>query len=123
LGQASVLLLFNSLDRLGYSDIKSELILTDDDVVIQLLHSLSSAKYKILNKEPNTTNISPTDYFEFNSKFIDRKSSVGSWINWNFHSSPAQVKAQESQSLGTSQAPSLQDQVSDLRQKDPRPRT
>ncbi|XP_059447034.1 cullin-1-like [Corylus avellana] len=73
--QASVLLLFNSSDRLSYSDIKSELNLTDDDVV-QLLHSLSGAKYKILNKEPNTTNISPTDYFEFNSKFTDINSRI-----------------------------------------------
>lgn len=49
----------------------AQLNLTDDDVV-RLLHSLSCAKYKILNKEPNTKNISPTDYFEFNSKFTDK---------------------------------------------------
>jgi len=69
--QASALLLFNSSDRLSYSDIMTELNLTDDDVV-RLLHSLSCAKYKILNKEPNTKTISPTDYFEFNSKFTDK---------------------------------------------------
>ncbi|KAI9201322.1 hypothetical protein LWI28_021543 [Acer negundo] len=66
--QASALLLFNSSDRLSYSEIMTQLNLTDDDVV-RLLHSLSCAKYKILNKEPNTKNISPTDHFEFNSKF------------------------------------------------------
>ena len=49
----------------------AQLNLTDDDVV-RLLHSLSCAKYKILNKEPNTKNISSTDYFEFNSKFTDK---------------------------------------------------
>lgn len=49
----------------------TELNLTDDDVV-RLLHSLSCAKYKILNKEPNTKTISPTDSFEFNSKFTDK---------------------------------------------------
>ncbi|KAM3755484.1 hypothetical protein ACB098_02G043000 [Castanea mollissima] len=69
--QASALLLFNSSDRLSYSDIMTELNLTDNDIV-RLLHSLSCAKYKILNKEPNTKTISPTDYFEFNSKFTDK---------------------------------------------------
>jgi cullin 1 len=44
----------------------------NDDDVIRLLHSLSCAKYKILNKEPSTKTISPTDYFEFNSKFTDK---------------------------------------------------
>ncbi|XP_020086882.1 cullin-1-like isoform X2 [Ananas comosus] len=69
--QAAALLLFNASDRLSYSEIMSQLNLSDDDV-ISLLHSLSCAKYKILNKEPNTKNISPTDYFEFNSKFTDK---------------------------------------------------
>lgn len=49
----------------------TQLNLSDDDVV-RLLHSLSCAKYKILNKEPNTKTISPTDHFEFNSKFTDK---------------------------------------------------
>nr|CAD1829632.1 unnamed protein product [Ananas comosus var. bracteatus] len=69
--QASALLLFNASDRLSYSEIMAQLNLTDDDV-IRLLHSLSCAKYKILNKEPNTKTISPTDVFEFNSKFTDK---------------------------------------------------
>ncbi|XP_073226493.1 cullin-1 [Cicer arietinum] len=69
--QASALLLFNSTDRLSYSEIMTQLNLSDDDV-IRLLHSLSCAKYKILTKEPNTKTISPTDYFEFNSKFTDK---------------------------------------------------
>ncbi|KAL7253373.1 hypothetical protein ACSBR1_007828 [Camellia fascicularis] len=58
--QASVLLLFNASDRLSYQEIMTQLNLTDDDVV-RLLHSLSCAKYKILNKEPNNKTISPTD--------------------------------------------------------------
>ncbi|KAF5939621.1 hypothetical protein HYC85_023880 [Camellia sinensis] len=58
--QASVLLLFNASDRLGYQEIMTQLNLTDDDVV-GLLHSLSCAKYKILNKEPNNKTIFPTD--------------------------------------------------------------
>ncbi|GLU07425.1 hypothetical protein SLE2022_243850 [Rubroshorea leprosula] len=69
--QAAVLLLFNSSDRLSYSEIMAQLNLTHDDLV-RLLHSLSCAKYKILTKEPNTRTISQTDSFEFNSKFTDR---------------------------------------------------
>ncbi|KAG5011143.1 hypothetical protein JHK87_019658 [Glycine soja] len=68
---ASALLLFNLSDRLSYSEIMTQLNLSDDDV-IRLLHSLSCAKYKILNKEPNTKTISSTDYFEFNYKFTDK---------------------------------------------------
>lgn len=69
--QASVLLLFNASDRLSYSEIRTQLNSSDDEVV-RLLHSLSCAKYKVLNKEPNTKTIGPNDYFEFNSKFTDR---------------------------------------------------
>ncbi|KAM7257293.1 hypothetical protein ACFE04_013034 [Oxalis oulophora] len=69
--QAAALLLFNSADKLSYPEIMAQLNLTDDDVV-RLLHSLSCAKYKILIKEPNTKTISPTDHFEFNSKFTDK---------------------------------------------------
>ncbi|ONK78652.1 uncharacterized protein A4U43_C02F21040 [Asparagus officinalis] len=69
--QAAALLLFNNSDRLSYSEIMAQLNLSDDDV-IRLLHSLSCAKYKILNKEPNTKSITKTDHFEFNSKFTDK---------------------------------------------------
>uniref|UniRef100_A0A3Q7EFP8 Cullin family profile domain-containing protein n=1 Tax=Solanum lycopersicum TaxID=4081 RepID=A0A3Q7EFP8_SOLLC len=69
--QASALLLFNASDRLSYQEIMTQLNLSDDDVV-RLLHSLSCAKYKILNKEPSTKTISPTNVFEFNSKFTDK---------------------------------------------------
>ncbi|CAK9878311.1 unnamed protein product [Sphagnum jensenii] len=69
--QAAVLLLFNTTERLSYTDIKGQLNLTDEDV-IRLLHSLSCAKYKILNKEPNSKSVTQTDYFEFNIKFTDK---------------------------------------------------
>lgn len=52
-------------------NIKDDDVVTHDDVV-RILHSLSCATYKILIKEPNTKTISPTDYFEFNSKFTDK---------------------------------------------------
>ncbi|KAL3634599.1 Cullin-1 [Castilleja foliolosa] len=69
--QAAALMLFNASDRLSYQEIVTQLNLSNDDVV-RMLHSLSCAKYKILNKEPNTKTISPTDVFEFNSKFTDK---------------------------------------------------
>eukprot|EP00245_Coleochaete_scutata_P004099 TRINITY_DN16351_c0_g1_i1.p1 TRINITY_DN16351_c0_g1~~TRINITY_DN16351_c0_g1_i1.p1 ORF type:complete len:743 (+),score=208.68 TRINITY_DN16351_c0_g1_i1:174-2402(+) len=69
--QAAVLVLFNASDKLSYADIKAQLNLTDEDVV-RLLHSLSCAKYKLLNKEPASKSIGANDYFEFNSKFTDK---------------------------------------------------
>lgn len=69
--QASALLLFNASERLSYSEVKTQLNLTDEDIV-RLLHSLSCAKHKILNKEPNTKTVAQTDVFEVNSKFTDK---------------------------------------------------
>ncbi|KAL6208463.1 hypothetical protein ACLB2K_019412 [Fragaria x ananassa] len=69
--QAALLLLFNTAEKLSYSEILTQLNLTHDDLV-RLLHSLSCAKYKILLKEPATKTVSPNDNFEFNSKFTDR---------------------------------------------------
>eukprot|EP01018_Ginkgo_biloba_P018328 Gb_16689 [translate_table: standard] len=69
--QASALLLFNASERLSYSEVKSQLNLTDEDIV-RLLHSLACAKHKILNKEPNTKTVAQTDCFEFNAKFTDK---------------------------------------------------
>ncbi|KAF8660575.1 hypothetical protein HU200_057600 [Digitaria exilis] len=69
--QAALLLLFNGADRLSYSEIVTQLNLSDDDVV-RLLHSLSCAKYEILNKEPSNKAISPNDIFEYNSKFTNK---------------------------------------------------
>jgi cullin 1 len=66
-----VLLLFNAEDRLSYNDIKNQLNLTDEDIV-RLLHSLSCAKYKILNKDPSTKIVGQNDTFEFNTKFTDK---------------------------------------------------
>ncbi|KAI3883554.1 hypothetical protein MKW92_044361 [Papaver armeniacum] len=69
--QAAVLMLFNSSDKLIYSDIRAQLNLTDDDVV-RLRHSLSCAKYEILTKEPNTKSISQKDSFSWNVEFTDK---------------------------------------------------
>ena len=66
-----MLLLFNAEDRLSYNDIKNQLNLTDEDIV-RLLHSLSCAKYKILNKDPSTKMVGQNDTFEFNTKFTDK---------------------------------------------------
>ena len=64
-------MLFNTSDRLSYSEIATQLNLADEDLV-RVLQSLSCAKYKILLKEPNTKTVSPTDCFSFNSSFTDR---------------------------------------------------
>ncbi|CAD6231357.1 unnamed protein product [Miscanthus lutarioriparius] len=69
--QAALLLLFNESERLSFFEIVTQLNLSEDDTV-RLLHSLSCAKYKILNKEPNSRTISPKDDFEFNHRFTDK---------------------------------------------------
>ncbi|KAE8685197.1 Cullin-2 [Hibiscus syriacus] len=69
--QAAVLLLFNESNRLSYTEMVSQLNLTHEDMA-RLLHSLSCAKYKILNKDPTSKSISQSDTFEFNSKFTDK---------------------------------------------------
>ena len=69
--QAAVLLLFNSADKLSYSDIKNELNLTDEDIT-RLLHSLACNRYKILIKDPSSKSVGQTDTFEFNAQFFDR---------------------------------------------------
>ncbi|CAA7048119.1 unnamed protein product [Microthlaspi erraticum] len=66
--QAALLLLFNTRDIMSYTDIQTQLNVSDEDLV-RLLHSLSCAKYKILIKETKTNIVSKTDVFEFNSKF------------------------------------------------------
>ncbi|CAA7036416.1 unnamed protein product [Microthlaspi erraticum] len=66
--QAALLLLFNTRDAMSYTDIQTQLNVTDEDLV-RLLLSLSCAKYKILIKDPNTKTVSKADVFQFNSKF------------------------------------------------------
>ncbi|KAF9618913.1 hypothetical protein IFM89_002908 [Coptis chinensis] len=74
--QACLLLLFNTADRLSYSDIKGELKLTDEIYLSKVLHSLSSGKYKILNKEPNSVTILPTDTFEINAQYTSKLQKI-----------------------------------------------
>ncbi|CAL4956644.1 unnamed protein product [Urochloa decumbens] len=69
--QGALLLLFNEAEKLSFSEIVTQLKLSEDDTV-RVLHSLSCAKYKILNKEPSGRTISPKDVFEFNHKFTDK---------------------------------------------------
>ncbi|CAN6205668.1 unnamed protein product [Urochloa humidicola] len=69
--QGALLLLFNEADRLSFSEIVTQLNLSEDDTA-RVLHSLSCGKYKILNKEPNSRTISPKDVFQFNHKFTDK---------------------------------------------------
>ncbi|XP_062017965.1 cullin-1-like [Rosa rugosa] len=73
--QAALLLLFNDSDRLSFSEILTQLKLTNEDLV-RLLSSLSCAKYKILIKEPNTKTVKPDDNFVFNSMFTDKMRKI-----------------------------------------------
>ncbi|KAJ4909086.1 Cullin-1 [Raphanus sativus] len=69
--QAAVLCAFNNTERLTYQELLEQLNLSHEDLV-RVLHSLSCAKYKFLNKQPASKTISRTDSFEFNSKFTDK---------------------------------------------------
>ncbi|KAL8143092.1 hypothetical protein V2J09_016124 [Rumex salicifolius] len=69
--QAAALMLFNTSDRLSYSELKTQLNLADEDLV-RVLQSLACAKYKVLLKEPSSRTVSSTDVFTFNSGFTDR---------------------------------------------------
>ncbi|KAL0878309.1 hypothetical protein Bca101_028015 [Brassica carinata] len=69
--QAAVLCAFNNTERLTYQELLEQVNLNHEDLV-RVLHSLSCAKYKFLNKQPASKTISKTDSFEFNSKFTDK---------------------------------------------------
>lgn len=58
-------------DELSYSEIQERLHVPEEDVT-RLTHSLSCAKYKILNKSPASKTVSKTDTFSMNKKFTDR---------------------------------------------------
>ncbi|KAJ0976208.1 hypothetical protein J5N97_018173 [Dioscorea zingiberensis] len=68
--QASALMLFNDSETLSFNDIKTQLNLQENDL-IGVMHSLSCSKYKILNKEPNSKNVSRNDIFKFNTEFTN----------------------------------------------------
>ena len=58
-------------EELSYNEIKERLHVPEEDVT-RLTHSLSCAKYKILNKSPASKTVSKTDTFSMNKKFTDR---------------------------------------------------
>ena len=60
---------------MSYLDIKSQLNLGDEDLV-RLLHFIVFGKYKILLKEPDTTQISTSDCFEVNYSFTNRRRKI-----------------------------------------------
>lgn len=73
--QAATLLLFNEVEELSYGDVQQRLNLPEEDVS-RLLHSLSCAKYKLLNKEPANKVIGKADKFSFNEGFTDRMKRI-----------------------------------------------
>ena len=58
-------------EELSFSEIQERLHVPEEDVT-RLTHSLSCAKYKILNKSPASKTVSKTDVFSMNKKFADR---------------------------------------------------
>jgi len=66
--QMVILLLFNDRNEMSYKDIKDATGIPITDLKRNLL-SLSCAKYKILDKEPNNKKIEDKDVFSFNAKF------------------------------------------------------
>ncbi|KAL6657111.1 hypothetical protein ACP70R_004891 [Stipagrostis hirtigluma subsp. patula] len=66
--QAAVLLQFEDSDRLSFSEITTRLNMSDR-VAATVLHSLSCGSYKILNKEPTSSDVMFDDVFELNLKF------------------------------------------------------
>ncbi|KAJ0976180.1 hypothetical protein J5N97_018145 [Dioscorea zingiberensis] len=73
--RASALMLFIDSETLSFSNIKTQLNLQENDL-IGVLHSLSCSKYKILNKEPNSKNVSWKDIFKFKSDFTNTKQMI-----------------------------------------------
>ena len=73
--QAATLLLFNSEEKLTFSEVQDRLNLPEEDV-FRMLHSLSCAKYKLLLKEPQSKVVKKTDQFELNTKFTDRMARI-----------------------------------------------
>jgi len=57
--------------ELKYAELAERLNLADEDLM-RTLHSLSCAKYKILNKAPEGRSIGKEDVFSVNRKFTDR---------------------------------------------------
>ena len=72
---AILLLLFNNSQKVSYLDIKSQLNL-GDEYLVRLLHFIVFGKYKILLKEPDTTQISTSDCFEVNYSFTNRRRKI-----------------------------------------------
>lgn len=53
------------------TEIQERLNVPEEDVM-RLTHSLSCAKYKILNKSPASRTVAKTDVFSMNKKFTDK---------------------------------------------------
>jgi len=66
--QMCILLLFNKNQTLSFKEIQEGTTIPLQDLK-RNLYTLSCAKYKILNKEPNNNKFAPTDNFSFNAEF------------------------------------------------------
>ena len=66
--QMVILLLFNDRDSLSYKELREATNIPIADLKRNLV-ALSSAKYKILEKEPDNKKVEDSDAFTFNAKF------------------------------------------------------
>lgn len=60
-----------AVEELSLTDIQERMNAPEEDIM-RLAHSLSCAKYKILNKSPASRTVTKTDVFSMNTKFTDK---------------------------------------------------
>jgi cullin 3 len=103
--QMALLCLFNTGDRLTFTEILSALsvTMTDSSMIERDLLAMSCAKYRILTKEPKSKRISATDVFSFAEDFSCKlyKFKIGTVAvqEDNVQRERTHVKADEDRSL------------------------
>ena len=70
------------------TEIQERLNVPEEDVM-RLTHSLSCAKYKILNKSPASRTVAKTDVFSMNKKFTDKMRRIRVSLSCFLHAASA----------------------------------
>ena len=73
------------------TEIQERLNVPEEDVM-RLTHSLSCAKYKILNKSPASRTVAKTDVFSMNKKFTDKMRRIRVSLSCSKLTTPAVVQ-------------------------------